>query len=653
MLKYILSISLIFIVLFSQGSPRVPSSYEFAGIKLTISDGARKQIQTDVDALHRNQTYLNRKIEKVDLYFPIIERIFREENLPDDFKYLTIQESALVSDAVSSSNAVGFWQFKEATAVEVGLRVDRYIDERMHIIASSRGAAKYLKKNNFFFDNWIYALLAYNTGPGGAERHINKKYLGKKKMDITKQTHWYVKKFLAHKIAFEHEINKNYAPSLHLYEYNKTKDRSLNELSDYFEIDHQTISDYNKWLKRGKIPSDKTYVAIIPVRTSDLVALNLLNPQAKSNDVAAAKSKMVFQSSYKPISEFNFNENKDYPKIKNSASAKIKINGIVGFIASQGNDLNSIVSDYEITKKRFLKYNDMTSSDRIEEGQVYYLKAKTSKAKIHYHIVLPGENAWSISQKYGIKLKKLLTKNRMKEEKDLSPGMVMWLRFIRPADVPVEYKKTGAQNVIIKSIPNEIEYPQPALSSTSERTNDDIIEVDPKEKIIVQENEFLFEEINEDTDFIDENSYVDLKKEADKPKQGNVPKKILDTELEKEKNIKKEDLYHIVKSGETLFSISRVYEVSIGKLRQWNEIEDLDQLNIGQRLLIRKDLQTTNADQNSIIETQYKTYTVKQDDTLYGIARRHDISIKELMELNDKDDFTIKEGETLKIKVNK
>ncbi|MCK5207525.1 MAG: lytic transglycosylase domain-containing protein, partial [Cyclobacteriaceae bacterium] len=197
MLKYILSLILFYTALSAQGSPKVPSNYEFAGIKLTVSEGARKQIQADVDALHRSQTYLQRKVDKIDLYFPIIERVFREENLPDDFKYLTIQESALVSDAVSSSNAVGFWQFKEASAIEVGLRVDKYIDERMHITASSHAAAKYIKKNNFFFDNWVYALLAYNTGPTGAEKHIDKKYLGKKKMEITKRTHWYVKKFLA------------------------------------------------------------------------------------------------------------------------------------------------------------------------------------------------------------------------------------------------------------------------------------------------------------------------------------------------------------------------------------------------------------------------------------------------------------------------
>src|SRR5690606_33981157 len=88
---------------YSQG-PQVPSEMEFAGIRLDLTDAARREIQTHVDALYRSEKYFAVKLERVDLYFPIIERIFQEEDLPIDFKYLVIQESALISDAVSSSN---------------------------------------------------------------------------------------------------------------------------------------------------------------------------------------------------------------------------------------------------------------------------------------------------------------------------------------------------------------------------------------------------------------------------------------------------------------------------------------------------------------------------------------------------------------------
>ena len=44
-----------------------------------------------------------------------------------------------------------------------------------------------------------------------------------------------------------------------------------------------------------------------------------------------------------------------------------------------------------------------------------------------------------VSQKYGVKVQKLMVKNRLEQESDIQPGMVLWLRYIRSADQPVEY----------------------------------------------------------------------------------------------------------------------------------------------------------------------------------------------------------------------
>src|SRR5689334_3860871 len=132
--------------------PQVPHKMEFAGITLTIRDDARREIQKDVDALRQSPKHFNIKVERAKTYFPLIEKVFREEGLPEDFKYLVLQESALIADAVSVSNAVGFWQFKDFTAMEMGLRVDKEVDERLNIVSSSRAAARYIKKNNTFFD---------------------------------------------------------------------------------------------------------------------------------------------------------------------------------------------------------------------------------------------------------------------------------------------------------------------------------------------------------------------------------------------------------------------------------------------------------------------------------------------------------------------
>ena len=124
--------------------PQVPTQLEFADLTVKITPQAQREIQLDVDAQYRNPSYFKVKQERVNLYMPIVERELRSQGVPEDLKYLVIQESGLIPDAVSTSNAVGFWQFKQGTAEEVGLRVDAQVDERKSIASSSRGAAGFV-----------------------------------------------------------------------------------------------------------------------------------------------------------------------------------------------------------------------------------------------------------------------------------------------------------------------------------------------------------------------------------------------------------------------------------------------------------------------------------------------------------------------------
>ena len=149
---------------------------------------------------------------------PLVEEVLRAENVPLDFKYLPIQESAMIAAARSRSNAVGYWQFKEASGKEVGLTINNRVDERMNIVASSQGAAKYLKRNNLYYNNWIIALLSYNMGFTGAKFYVNKNYPNQSIKNLRKDEHQMIKhtgtsgKFLAHKIAFEYEVGSGKTP---------------------------------------------------------------------------------------------------------------------------------------------------------------------------------------------------------------------------------------------------------------------------------------------------------------------------------------------------------------------------------------------------------------------------------------------------------
>lgn len=244
---------------------KVPSSIGFANIRLQLSQDAKKSIQEKVDSLTRNEKYFQALLDRANLFLPIVERVLKEENMPLDFKYLVIQESALVSDAVSTANAVGFWQFKEPAAKEVGLKIDQHVDERMHIAAATRAAAMYLKQHNREFNNWLYALLAYNEGRSGAQKFIKKHYLGARSMKIEQQDHVYIIHFLAYKVAFEQVLGKDRHPELYLYEYQDVHGKTLSEIAKEFGVPKKQVQEYNKWLKRYRVPEDATCVAIVPM----------------------------------------------------------------------------------------------------------------------------------------------------------------------------------------------------------------------------------------------------------------------------------------------------------------------------------------------------------------------------------------------------
>ena len=84
----------------SAQSVTVPSKMEFAGIKIHFNSSAKKRVQHEVDKIRKSPTYFQKHVDQANLYFPLIEEVFKKKNFPLDFKYLIIQESAFNADAV-------------------------------------------------------------------------------------------------------------------------------------------------------------------------------------------------------------------------------------------------------------------------------------------------------------------------------------------------------------------------------------------------------------------------------------------------------------------------------------------------------------------------------------------------------------------------
>lgn len=649
----------------------VPSSIRFADMQLDLSATARKKIQTDVDALLRSEKYFLLKLKKVDLHFPLIEQVLKEENVPDDMKYLVIQESALVGDAVSTSNAIGYWQFKEAAAREVGLAINHAVDERMNIITATRGAARYLKSNNTFFNNWLYALLAYNTGPGGALRLVDKSQYGVKHMHLKGDTHWYVLKFLAHKVAFENAVGKNPHSDIQLFAYNNGKGKTLHEIAEEFKLEKTDLEPYNRWLKARRVPDDKEYFVIIPSFDKQPAENLLAQAEIKTDKPEEEEPHEYMQASNQ--SELTpATDTRRFPVIKTFSrrGAEVKINGIPGIIAQEGDDIRAISERTGITASRFVAYNDLTSKNSsVIPGKPYYIRRKRNRGAARYHTAEAGETLWSISQRFGMKLKKLIRNNRMREEETIKPGRVLWLRYIRPASFPIEYREVdtpsqqkSADEVISTRPEPGITAPEMSTPSQEEKkslADQGSRDKDQQKKAEEVEREPVNRESYESWESVKQTEQAKSVQSSPPPaKEKTKTPPVTEEEFDTSDVVFVETTdssmpplphHHIVQKDESLYSIARQYSITIPQIRQYNDLEPDATLHIGQKLLLKAPETSKTSQEPKAELISYVYHEVQSGDTLYQIARSYGVTIKDLIEWNDKDNFNVSIGERLKI----
>jgi membrane-bound lytic murein transglycosylase D len=580
----------------------VPHKLDFAGITLIIRDDARREIQKDVDALTASPRHYQMKAERAKTYFPIIEKIFREEGLPDDFKYLVLQESALIPDAVSTSNAVGFWQFKDFTAIEMGLRIDREIDERLNIAASSRAAARYIIKNNQYFDNWLYALQSYQMGAGGVMKSVKDTEAKATRMEITDKTYWYVKKFLAHKIAYEGGVKGT--PQKQVVVFENRGRSTLHRLAKEIQLEEDALRELNKWTKSGVIPDDKMYVVLLPVEGGSIP------------DVPAAVAQREIRITPDP----------------STARAGGEINGVHTIRAAAGDDARTLAAVTGVDYPRFLKYNDLENGDPLVAGQIYYLKRKRLKGSEAFHKTSRGETLWEVSQKYGLTLKRLKRYNRIEGDIEPAAGTMLYLASRRPRE-----------NAVIAKVENPAEVNNEEAfnwSVTTESSGEEVLSTLPVVVDRVAEAEKVPPQI--------------IPKDVDSLKilQTNKTTPTLEDRPAEERRPLPEDKKHTVQAGETLYGIARLYGITVMELVSLNGLNLKEGIKTGQVLTLLVSASETSGqtvtNDNTSADKEF-FHQVKTSDTLYSIARQYNVTIKQLMEWNEKKDFSLSVGEKLRI----
>ena len=253
-----------------------PAEIDFAGEKapLQISD-VRERLDRELLINANLDATTALIIKRANRVFPIIEPILERNNIPDDFKYLAVIESALLN-AVSPSGAKGVWQFMPDTAKERGMEVNDVVDERYHLEKSTEAACKYLQAAKNKFGSWTLAAASYNGGMTGVSKKIEEQQVADYyDLALTEETSRYVFRILALK-----EIMKNpdkYGFSIFssdLYSKLPTKkievDSTITDLASFAKtqgINYKILKIHNPWLRDRKLTnnSKKKYEIEIPL----------------------------------------------------------------------------------------------------------------------------------------------------------------------------------------------------------------------------------------------------------------------------------------------------------------------------------------------------------------------------------------------------
>jgi len=117
--------------------------------------------------------------------------------------------------------------------------------------------------------------------------------------------------------------------------------------------------------------------------------------------------------------------------------------------------------------------------------------------------------------------------------------------------------------------------------------------------------------------------------------------------LPKSKELPRGDILHKVEPKETLFSIAKLYEVSVENIKVWNNLKD-NMLSTGQMLLINKNSPAVRQEQNQDeVKSIAGRHTVTAKETLFFIARKYDVTIQQLKEWNSIPGNEVKVGDVL------
>lgn len=480
-----------------------------------------------------------RWLERSGRYLPLMQSIFAEEGLPLDLTYLAMVESGFNNRAYSWAHAAGPWQFIQSTGNLYGLRVDGWRDERRDFEKSTRAAARFLKDLYTRFDgNWYLAVASYNCGPARVERAIEKSgsrdfwELSRQNL-IPEETRNYVPKLLASLIISKQPEKYGFEAVEYM------------EPVAYDRVTLPTSTDLDVVARICDVPSEE---------------VKSLNPELKRWCTP--------------------------PNVKNY-SMRIPAGAR---------------ADFEVA------YAGLSEADR---------------AGYKRHLVRKGDTLKKVARRYHTRVEDLAALNNLRASSSLKAGSELILPLRAGDKVPAE----ALQNDFVRT--KRISY--------KVRKGDTLRTI--ARRFGVAEKELRSWNRLGRRAVLRRGQKLTVVASVGAPAAGRVAKA-------QERGSVRQVSYR-VRPGDSFWTIARRFKVTGDQLRAWNGLSKKHTLRPGDTLTVAQNEKARHGARRKIV------YRVKPGDTLWNISRRYDVAAREIMDWNDlgKDDV-LKPGDRLTLMID-
>ena len=337
----------------------IPEVVTFAGDTIPISDpDIRERLEKEIWINQYWQSSTAQWIKKSGKWLPTIDSILKQNQVPEDFKYLVAIESGF-ENVTSNKGAAGFWQIMEPTGQEFGLQINDEIDERLNLEKSTEAAAKLLLRGRKVFGKWPETAVSYNIGVAGLKSVLQGQYTDSfYDLVINSESGRYFFRILAAKLILTHPEKYGYS-SLVPYSMPAYRQEKLTE----------SIPDLAYWCRTKNF----TYKCF-----------RILNPWVRSNSLTVADS-TGFLDIKIPL------DCRVYSKL----------------LISEAQTMDTSANRISVLKNLVNQKDIKALKDTVEK----------EKPQPEFHEIGPGENLGVIARKYGLSMTELFRLNPGLEKK--------------------------------------------------------------------------------------------------------------------------------------------------------------------------------------------------------------------------------------------